>query len=101
MGMVEIVFGWFAILSIVIFMIYVNNKDRKEPLTVRIDDDIVAFYLSDDEYLRFKPSTGDTKNEIREIVKKRAFELKELTDKIVLYPKRDSNFEKELMKLIS
>ena len=99
--MVEIVFGWFAILSIVVFMVYINNKDRKELLTVRVNDDIVEFYLSDDEYLRFKPSTTDTKNEIREVIKKRAFELKELVDKIVLYPKRDDNFEKELIKLIS
>jgi len=87
------------IAGIIFYLIAKNNKNRKEILTIMIDNDKVRFLLGEDEYLKFNVSNKN-KNEILDIIKneinKRKNELKNVISKIVFF---DDNYEEFARKL--
>jgi len=86
-------------------VIYFRTKNRKEILTIWIDDDTVRLLLSGDDYYDFDISDIKDDREkvnlyLKEIMKKRAYELKNLVEKVQFFKDGDEKFEQELLEII-
>jgi len=93
------------IIMIVPLVVYFNTKDRKEPLTIWIDDDTVRLLLSQDDYCDFdisdiKDDTKRVNEELVKVVKARAKELGKCVDRVTFFKDGDEKFEQELLEII-
>jgi len=93
------------IIFVIAFLIYKNNKDRKEPLTIMIDGNTVRLFLSQDDYWNIdisdiKDNEQKVNEKIKEVIKNRAFELKELVDRVSFFDNKNEKFAKELLEII-
>ena len=87
---------------IILFAISLSKQKKGEVLLIEIVDNVVNFYLSDDKYLSIDIS--DIKNDkekvygkIKEVIKSRAFELKNLINKVQFFKDEDKKKEEELL----
>jgi len=88
-----------------IYMLFSKTKDKKEPLTIWQDGNRVRLLLSDDEYDSFdisniKDNKQKINEKIKEVIKNRAFELKELVDRVNFFDNKNEEFAKELLEII-
>ena len=93
------------IIFVIAFLVYKNNKGRKEPLTIMIDDNTVRLFLSQDDYWNIdisdiKDNKQKINEKIKEVIKNRAFELKELVDRVNFFDNKNEEFAKELLEII-
>jgi len=93
------------IIFVIAFLVYKNNKGRKEPLTIMIDDNTVRLFLSQDDYWNIdisdiKDNKQKINEKIKEVIKNRAFELKELVDRVSFFDNKNEKFAKELLEII-
>jgi len=90
---------------IVLFAISLSKQKRGDILLIDINNNMVKLYLSDDEYLNIdisdiKNNEEKVYNKIKEIIKSRAFELKNLVYKVQFFKNRNEAREKELLNLL-
>lgn len=92
-------------LSLFGFFVVKNNKDRKEPLTIMEDGDVVRLFLTDDDYDEFniaqiKDNKEKVYEEIKSVVNKRSAELCKLVDRVTFFKDGDPKKEQELLNII-
>ena len=94
----------FLIIGFVVFVLY-GTKDRKEPLTIMEDGNVVRFLLTDDNYDEIDIS--DIKNnkekvyeEIKKAINYRSKELVRFVDRVSFFKDGDPEKEKELLNII-
>ena len=93
------------IIMIVPLIIYFNTKDRKEPLVIMKDGDIMKLFLSDDDYCDFdisdiKDDQKRINEELIKVIKARSKELVKFVDRVTFFKDGDEQFEKELFDII-
>ena len=86
-------------------LVIYRTKDRKEPLTIMEDGDVVRLFLTDDDYDEF--SIADIKEnkervyeEIKKLVQHRSKELARLVDRVTFFKDGDPKKEQELLNII-
>jgi len=89
---------------IILFAISISKQKKGEILLIDINDDKIKFYLGDDEYLSFDISDIKEKEKIyekiKEVIKSRSFELKDLVYKVQFFDNGDKEMEEKLLKLL-
>lgn len=86
-------------------LVIYRTKDRKEPLTIMEDGDVVRLFLTDDDYDEF--SIADIKEnkervyeEIKKLVQHRSKELVRFVDRVTFFKDGDPKKEQELLNII-
>jgi hypothetical protein len=86
-------------------LVIYRTKDRKEPLTIMEDGDVVRLFLTDDDYDEF--SIADIKEnkervyeEIKKLVQYRSKELVRFVDRVTFFKDGDPKKEQELLNII-
>lgn len=88
-----------------ILLVYFKTKDRKEPLTIMQDGDVVRLLLTDDDYDEFNiADIKDDKEKVYEEIKKfiqyRSKELAKFVDRVTFFKDGDKEQEQELLNII-
>ena len=94
-----------GLIMLVVLVIYLKTKDRKETLVIKRKNDVLYFLLGEDEYYSCDISDlNDDKVNIDELIKsivrKRASKLVGFVDKVSCFDGTDVRFEKELLEII-
>ena len=86
-------------------LVIYRTKDRKEPLTIMEDGDVVRLFLTDSDYDEF--SIADIKEnkervyeEIKKLVQYRSKELVRFVDRVTFFKDGDPKKEQELLNII-
>ncbi len=86
-------------------LVIYRTKDRKEPLTIMEDDNVVRFLLMDDNYDEIdisdiKSNKDKVYEEIKKVIKYRSKELARFVDRVSFFKDGDPEKEKELLNII-
>ncbi|KAB7889736.1 hypothetical protein [Poseidonibacter ostreae] len=86
-------------------LVIYRTKDRKEPLTIMEDGDVVRLFLTDDTYDEFSiADIKDDQQKIYEAIKNqiqyRSKELVRFVDRVTFFRDGDSKKEQELLNII-
>jgi hypothetical protein len=101
------IIGSIVALLIMIFwaLVIYRTKDRKEPLTIMEDGDVVRLFLTDDDYDEI--NIADIKNDKQKIyeaiknkIQYRSKELVRFVDRVTFFRDGDPKKEQELLNII-
>jgi len=89
------------IFSVIFIAFFININKIKEELTIFKGNSSLYFFLNGDEYLKIKIDNESALEEcITKIVKNRAFELKELIDRVSLINIGNKELEQKVLNII-
>ncbi len=85
----------------VVLLLFIIKKLNKNILRIEKDNDKLVYLLSNDEYLITKiDNNKDLYTQIKETLKNRKFELKNLVDYINVTFEKDNKINNELLKVL-
>ena len=94
-----------GLIMLVVLVIYLKTKDRKETLVIKRKNDVLYFLLGEDEH--YSCDVSDLKDDkekiaqtVKSIVRKRAKKLANFVDSVRYFDGADEEFEKELLNII-